>query len=162
MTLDTRLTVDQHTATIGVQRDPDEPPPSITTTSARVERSAITEIGDWGRRYLQAHPLTALGTVGGQVVLGLRTIEYLVLDVLTARFPLREFISQAAFMAATALIPTLFVTIPIGVTLSIQFSLLAGQVGATSYPVQQRDWSSSAKAHRWWPPSSWPRRSDRR
>jgi phospholipid/cholesterol/gamma-HCH transport system permease protein len=35
-------------------------------------------------------------------------------------------------MAGTAFTPTLFVTIPIGVTLSIQFSLLAGQVGATS------------------------------
>lgn len=35
-------------------------------------------------------------------------------------------------MASTAFVPTLFVTIPIGVTLSIQFSLLAGQVGAQS------------------------------
>lgn len=35
-------------------------------------------------------------------------------------------------MAATAVIPTLLVAIPVGVTLSIQFSLLASQVGASS------------------------------
>lgn len=35
-------------------------------------------------------------------------------------------------MAGTAFTPTLLMTIPIGVTLSIQFSLLAGQIGATS------------------------------
>ena len=35
-------------------------------------------------------------------------------------------------MAGTAIVPTLLVTIPVGVTLSIQFSVLAGQVGAES------------------------------
>ena len=35
-------------------------------------------------------------------------------------------------MAGTALVPTLLVTIPVGVTLSIQFAVLAGQVGAES------------------------------
>jgi phospholipid/cholesterol/gamma-HCH transport system permease protein len=53
-------------------------------------------------------------------------------DALARRFQFREFIQQAAFMASTAFVPTIFVTIPIGVTLAIQFSLLAGQVGATS------------------------------
>ncbi|MGH3678631.1 MAG: MlaE family ABC transporter permease [Mycobacterium sp.] len=96
------------------------------------ERSAIREIGGWGRRYLRSHPLQSLQTVGGQVVLGVRTIQYFFVDLFTGRFMLREFIQQAAFMAATSFVPTLFVTIPIGVTLSIQFSLLAGQVGATS------------------------------
>ena len=35
-------------------------------------------------------------------------------------------------MASTAMLPTMCVAIPIGVTLQIQFALLAGQVGATS------------------------------
>jgi phospholipid/cholesterol/gamma-HCH transport system permease protein len=74
----------------------------------------------------------SLDTVGGQVQLGLRTIQYFFADLFTLRFQVREFIQQAAFMAGTSFLPTLFVTIPIGVTLSIQFSLLAGQVGATS------------------------------
>lgn len=35
-------------------------------------------------------------------------------------------------MAATAIMPTILVALPIGATLSIQFAMLAGQVGATS------------------------------
>jgi phospholipid/cholesterol/gamma-HCH transport system permease protein len=96
------------------------------------ERSALREIRDWGRGYLDHHPLASLQTVGGQVVLAIRTIQQLIVDVLNRRFQVGEFVRQAAFMAGTAFTPTLFVTIPIGVTLSIQFSLLAGQVGATS------------------------------
>jgi phospholipid/cholesterol/gamma-HCH transport system permease protein len=96
------------------------------------ERSAVADIRQWGRRYLQNHPLRSLQTLGGQVVLGVRTVEYLVIDSFTARLAGPELVRQAAFMAGTAFLPTLLVTIPIGVTLSIQFSLLAGQVGATS------------------------------
>ena len=95
-------------------------------------RSAVREIADWARRYLRSHPLLALNTVGGQVVLGVRTVQYFWVDLVTGRFMVAEFVQQAAFMAATAFVPTLLVTIPIGITLSIQFSLLAGQVGATS------------------------------
>lgn len=95
-------------------------------------RSAIGEILDWCRRYLWNHPLMALRTVGGQMVLGIRAIQYLIYDLFTGRFMVGEFVEQAAFMAGTAFVPTVLVTIPIGVTLSIQFSLLAGQVGATS------------------------------
>ena len=96
------------------------------------ERSALGEIRDWGRRYLDNHPFMSLGTFGGQVVLGVRAVQYLIVDLFTRRFMVGEFIEQAAFMAGTAFLPTVLVTIPISVTLSIQFSLLAGQVGATS------------------------------
>jgi phospholipid/cholesterol/gamma-HCH transport system permease protein len=96
------------------------------------ERSAVGEIGDWGRRYLRSHPLMSLGTVGGQVILGVRTFQYFFVDLFSRRFRAGESVRQAAFTAGTAFVPTLFVTIPIGVTLSIEFSLLAGQVGATS------------------------------
>ena len=104
----------------------------MSATSDDHVRSAVGEIGDWGRRYLRSHPLMALHTVGGQVVLGVRTVQYFFIDIVTRRFMVGEFVQQAAFMAGTAFLPTLFVTIPIAVTLSIQFSLLAGQVGATS------------------------------
>jgi phospholipid/cholesterol/gamma-HCH transport system permease protein len=96
------------------------------------ERSALAEIGAWVRRYLRSHPLESLNTVGGQAVLGVRAVQYLSFDLLTGRFKVGEFIEQAAFMAGTAFLPTILVTIPISVTLAIQFSLLAGQVGATS------------------------------
>ncbi|QZY47014.1 MlaE family ABC transporter permease [Mycolicibacterium austroafricanum] len=108
--------------------------PALATPDVRpvVERSALREIRDWMRGYVKTHPLRSLETVGGQVVLAVHTLRYLIEDILTRRFQYREFVQQAAFMAGTAFVPTLFVTIPIGVTLSIQFSLLAGQVGATS------------------------------
>ena len=96
------------------------------------ERSTIREIVDWFRRYLLNHPLLSLNTVGKQFVLGVRAIQYLFVDLVTRKFMVGEFIEQAWFMTSTAFTPTVLVTIPIGVTLSIQFSLLAGQVGAAS------------------------------
>ncbi len=106
--------------------------PLTITENVSGGRSAVREIQDWGRRYLRSHPRQSLDTLGGQVLLAARTLRYLAEDVVKRRFQGREFVQQAAFMAGTAFVPTLFVTIPIGVTLSIQFSLLAGQVGATS------------------------------
>jgi phospholipid/cholesterol/gamma-HCH transport system permease protein len=70
--------------------------------------------------------------VGGQAVLGIRTVQYFFIDLFTGRFVVSEFVKQTAFMAGAAVLPTLLVTIPVGVTLSIQFSVLAGQVGAES------------------------------
>ncbi|MGV0635039.1 ABC transporter permease, partial [Mycolicibacillus trivialis] len=79
------------------------------------DRSAIGEILTWFRRYLNNHPFTALHTLGGQMVMGVRAVQYLVIDLVTRRFKLGEFIERAAFMAGTAFAPTVLVTIPIGV-----------------------------------------------
>ena len=106
--------------------------PRSAAASPTAGRSALREIRAWVLRYLQAHPLQSLKTVGGQTVLGLRTLQYFFIDIVTGRFHFWEFVRQAAFMASTAVVPTLLVTIPIGVTLSIQFGVLAGQVGAES------------------------------
>ncbi|MUM19450.1 ABC transporter permease [Mycobacterium sp. CBMA271] len=97
-----------------------------------LERDVSSEVIGWGRRYIASHPVMSLDTVGGQVVLAIRTVQCLFADIVAGRLQFREFVQQAAFMASTAFVPTIFVTIPIGVTLAIQFSLLAGQVGATS------------------------------
>jgi len=90
------------------------------------------EIDKWVSGYVQRHPMAAVTTVGDQTILGLRTIQSLFVDLFTGRFQWKEFIRQAAFMAGTSVVPTIFVALPIGVTLSVQFALLAGQVGATS------------------------------
>jgi phospholipid/cholesterol/gamma-HCH transport system permease protein len=95
-------------------------------------RAGIDTIGDWSTGYVRRHPLASLATVGDQFVLGIRTLQYLFVDLVTGRFQWQEFIRQGAFMAGTAVLPTILVALPIGVTLSIQFALLAGQVGATS------------------------------
>ncbi len=92
----------------------------------------IDAIGDWTIGYVKRHPLASLTTVGEQFVLGVRTIQYFFFDLFTGRFQWQEFVRQGAFMAGTAVLPTILVALPISVTLSVQFALLAGQVGATS------------------------------
>nr|WP_083342032.1 ABC transporter permease [Mycobacterium talmoniae] len=113
-------------------------PPTLTgqltelVTEQLATRPSLREALDWLVRYLKNHPITSLGTGGSQVVMGIRALQYLVLDMFTGRFLWAEFIEQTAFVAGAAFLPTVFVTIPVGVTLSIQFSVLAGQVGASS------------------------------
>ncbi|WP_082134026.1 ABC transporter permease [Mycolicibacter heraklionensis] len=95
-------------------------------------RPGLRSVTDWLLQYLKNHPIQSLGTGGSQVVLGVRAIQYLFADLFRGRFLVGEFIDQTAFVASAAFLPTVFVTIPVGVTLSIQFSVLAGQVGASS------------------------------
>lgn len=92
----------------------------------------VAAIQEWGVGYVDRHPLASLRTVGLQFVLGIRTVQYFFIDLFTGRFQWQEFVRQGAFMAGTAVLPTILVSLPISVTLSIQFALLAGQVGATS------------------------------
>lgn len=92
----------------------------------------VAAIEEWTTGYVKRHPLAALTTVGEQCVLGVRTIQYFFLDLFTRQFQWGEFVRQGAFMASTAVLPTILVALPIGVTLSVQFALLANQVGATS------------------------------
>jgi phospholipid/cholesterol/gamma-HCH transport system permease protein len=118
------------------RKDGSAPPAGYLTVFSKRgqvdQASALGEIGAWASHYLRSHPLTSLSTVGGQMVLGVRAVQYLFVDLLTGRFQVGEFITQAAFMAGTAFLPTVLVTIPISVTLAIQFTLLAGQIGAAS------------------------------
>ncbi|WP_459955304.1 MlaE family ABC transporter permease, partial [Mycobacterium avium] len=93
---------------------------------------SVATIQEWSAGYVVRHPLASLNTLGEQYILVVRTVEYCVVDLFTGRFQWAEFVRQGAFMAATAVLPTVLVALPIGVTLSIQFALLANQVGATS------------------------------
>ncbi|MEZ0362377.1 MlaE family ABC transporter permease [Mycobacterium sp. pUA109] len=102
------------------------------TATEDASNPATRTVGRWSRGYVDRHPLAALRTVGGQCVLAVRTAQYLCTDLARGRFPFTEFVEQATFMARTAVVPTLFVAVPFSVTLAIQFSLLAGQLGATS------------------------------
>lgn len=99
---------------------------------AGVDRAGLVAIEQWGVGYLRRHPLASLNTVGEQCVLGVRTIEYFFVDLFTGRFQWEEFVRQGAFMVSTAVLPTILVALPISVTLSVQFAMMAGQVGATS------------------------------
>lgn len=103
-----------------------------TSETPRKADDGIEAIDSWVSGYVKRHPLAAISTVGDQTILGIRTVQYLIVDLVTGKFQWKEFVRQAAFMAGTSVVPTIFVALPIGVTLSVQFALLAGQVGATS------------------------------
>ena len=107
-------------------------PHEHASTGGRPPGDGVDAIVSWGTGYVERHPLASLSTVGSQFVLGVRTLQYLFTDLVTGRFQWIEFIRQGAFMAGTAVVPAARVALPSGVTLSIQFALLAGQVGATS------------------------------
>lgn len=107
-----------------------ETAPAADTSSSR--NDGIDAIDNWVSGYIKRHLLASISTVGNQTILGARTLQYLFVDLFTGKFQWQEFFRQAAFMAGTSVIPTIFVALPIGVTLSVQFALLAGQVGATS------------------------------
>ncbi|MQY25526.1 MlaE family ABC transporter permease [Nocardia aurantia] len=92
----------------------------------------VDAIKGWARGYLRRHPIASLETVGAQFVMGVRAFQYLFFDLVTGKFAFREFVLQSAFMIKTSILPTIAVALPISATLSIQFGLLAGQVGATS------------------------------
>ena len=108
----------------------------MTATDDRKDAPAaedgIAAIDDWVSGYVRRHPKAAVTTLGDQAILAVRTVQTLFTDLFTGKFQWQEFIRQAAFMAGTSVVPTIFVALPIGVTLSVQFALLAGQVGATS------------------------------
>ena len=103
-----------------------------TSEAGRRNNDGVREIDDWVAGYVKRHPSAAIATGGNQAILAIRTVQTLFLDLFTGKFQWREFIRQAAFMAGTSVAPTIMVALPIGVTLSVQFALLAGQVGATS------------------------------
>ena len=105
----------------------------MTTSGSRPPQARRRqEIDDWVAGYVKRHPSAAIATGGNQAILALRTIQTLFIDIFTGKFQWGEFVRQAAFMAGTSVAPTIMVALPIGVTLSVQFALLAGQVGATS------------------------------
>ncbi|ANO02897.1 MlaE family ABC transporter permease [Mycobacteroides immunogenum] len=103
-----------------------------THDERRATTDGVAAIQNWTTGYVKRHPLESLKTVGEQFMLGVRTIQWFFVDLFTGNFQWQEFVRQGAFQAGTAVVPVILVTLPIGVTLSIQFALLAGQVGATS------------------------------
>ena len=68
----------------------------VDVAEVRPETSAVAEIDRWMRSYIRRHPVAALETVGGQCVLGIRAIQYLITDIAALRFPFAEFVRQAA------------------------------------------------------------------
>jgi len=72
-------------------------------------------------------------TSGRLVILALETLRYLATDIVGRRFSWEEFVLQCSFMTRVALLPTILVSIPFGVIISVQIGAVAAQIGATSF-----------------------------
>jgi phospholipid/cholesterol/gamma-HCH transport system permease protein len=123
----------QHTTPTRALRDgstgapaPAEPPVELlppllgTELSGRLERagrglrSAVASFGDLCALVLDSLVLTARAVARG-------------------RFPWREFVDQAWFLAAVSVVPTILIAIPIGLVIVLEVGSLANQIGATSF-----------------------------
>jgi len=77
-------------------------------------------------------PVRAVGTTGRGVRLTLDVLRYAVVDTLTLRLPVREFLWQAWVLMKVTAIPGLLMAIPFGAMVTIVTSGLVAQVGATA------------------------------
>lgn len=96
---------------------------------ARGGRSGVAGVGASVLRRVYESFVTG----GRMLVMSVSAFRYLVTDVAGGRFPWKEFVAQAWFVVAVAVMPTLLVAVPFGVIISIQIGSLAQQVGATSF-----------------------------
>ncbi|HZP14870.1 MAG TPA: ABC transporter permease [Nocardioides sp.] len=76
---------------------------------------------------------TGITTGGNLVQLGADASTFVVTDIIRRKFSWSEFFLQAWFMVRVSLAPTILVSIPFGVILSVQIGAVASQVGAVSF-----------------------------
>lgn len=76
---------------------------------------------------------TGIITSGSLVILGAESIRYGATDIIARRFSWSEFILQCWFMTRVSLLPTILVSIPFGVIISVQIGAAANQIGAQSF-----------------------------
>lgn len=76
---------------------------------------------------------TGITTGGNLVQLGAESSTFVVTDIIRRKFSWSEFFLQAWFMVRVSLAPTILVSIPFGVILSVQIGAVASQVGAVSF-----------------------------
>ncbi|RYE74687.1 MAG: ABC transporter permease [Myxococcales bacterium] len=96
----------------------------------------MSVIADWGRAGFDgaiARSRQGIETTGQLTVLAIDTIKALVTDIARGRFSWEEFILQCSFMVRVSLLPTILVSIPFGVIISVQIGAVAAQIGATSF-----------------------------
>lgn len=78
------------------------------------------------------HALESVETLGQISLLAFRSLGRAGSDLVRRKFAYQEAIEQAWFITSVSLLPCILVTIPIGVTVSLQVGSLASQIGAES------------------------------
>jgi phospholipid/cholesterol/gamma-HCH transport system permease protein len=79
------------------------------------------------------HARTGINTAGEMVLLAWDSAFAAATDIARGRFSWEEFFEQAWFMTRVSLLPTILVSIPFGVIVSVQVGGVAGQIGAQSF-----------------------------
>lgn len=74
-----------------------------------------------------------LEPIGSMYSMGLRSLGFLVGDLLRGQFLFREFVERAWFMANATTLPALLVSAPLGMAIVLQVGGIASQLGAASY-----------------------------
>ena len=95
--------------------------------------SSIAALGRAGMGEMLGRAREGIETSGRLVILALETLRYLATDIVGRRFSWEEFVLQCSFMTRVALLPTILVSIPFGVIISVQIGAVAAQIGATSF-----------------------------
>jgi phospholipid/cholesterol/gamma-HCH transport system permease protein len=95
--------------------------------------SSIAQMGRSGAGELLSRMRQGVETGGRLAVLALETVRHLATDVVRGRFSWEEFVLQASFMTRVSLLPTMLVSIPFGVIISVQIGAVAEQIGASSF-----------------------------
>lgn len=87
---------------------------------------------DRADRYIQQTIIGSMATFGRVIQLGAASTLFGTIDIVRGRFPVRDFISLTWFVVTVTALPTILVSIPFGVIVSVQAGSLTQQVGATS------------------------------
>ncbi|BBY83417.1 putative YrbE family protein [Mycolicibacterium pulveris] len=107
---------------------------TVTTSrhGQRPSKSAtLSRLADAGERVTQI-PTRSAGTTGRGVALAANVIRYAIVDALTLRLPIGEFLQQAWLLLKVTATPALLMAIPFGAMVSVVTSGLVTQVGASS------------------------------
>lgn len=108
--------------------------PALANRTSSHDGPRPSVLSSVGRRALKLGkaPVTAAGTTGRGVGLAVNVVRYAVIDSLTFRLPVGEFLWQAWALFKVTATPAVLMAIPIGGIVTVVVSGLVEQVGATA------------------------------
>jgi phospholipid/cholesterol/gamma-HCH transport system permease protein len=103
-------------------------------TAGRAGRPTPARFGRVGETTsrVRSIPTRSMATIGRGAALAVDVLRYSVLDTVTLRLPVGEFLVQAWLLLTVTAIPAVLMAIPFGAMVSVVSSGLVNQVGASS------------------------------
>lgn len=103
----------------------------MTNSAHGVITATLSRAGDAAKKARDV-PVRSTGTTGRGIRLFVDVVRYAVVDVLTLRLPVAEFLWQAWVLLKVTATPALLMAIPFGAMVTVVTSGLVAQVGATA------------------------------